>query len=411
MSLRVLLADESSTIKKVMQLALQDFNVEVKAVPVGLDVLEVTRAFQPDLIFADVLLSKRNGYEVSAELKADAELSSIPIILMWSGFMELDETKAQNSRADRRLEKPFDADTLRNMVRDLVPKTQTNIISQYLSFPNLPEIEERPPVTIPQPVAQQVAPPAPPQPPPPTQAVNKAQFPAYDSLPKIPQAPSAPPIPPAQQARPQPMAPPPPLPTPHSPSKPPPPAFEMDEPEDFQNVPLPKLPERAPGLAARQASEERSEPESWAQQDLAKFKISISEEDLLPDYDYGGKDLTRSSIAISSGIEDISIEDFAKSSAPLSVDLAANKALGNPGHPPPSGPPESLVQSAHNLGAVLPGTNLPSMTSISHERMEQILREQVREVLEGIAWKVLPDLAERIIKEEIQKLIKDSERI
>ncbi len=383
MSLRVLLADESSTIKKVMQLALQDFNVEVKAVPVGLDVLEVTRAFKPDLIFADVLLSKRNGYEVSAELKADPELKIIPIILMWSGFMELDETKAQSSKADRRLEKPFDADTLRNMVRELVPKTQGNVISQYLSFPNLPHFAE--------PIPQQAPPAIPttaPSAPPPIPAQNiQSPKPNYQSLPKIPQPPSAP----AMMEM-----------------------NEQDEPEDFQNVPLPKLPDRAPPLPrspSAQMMDERSEPEAWAQQDLGKFKISITEEDLVPDYDYGGKDLTRSSIAMSSGSEDISIEDFARNTRPLSIDTNANSALGNPrneGHAPSS---DLIVPSASNTGAVLPGTNLPSMTTISHERMEQILREQVREILEGIAWKVLPDLAERIIKEEIQKLIKDSERI
>ena len=68
MALRVLLADESSTIKKVMQLALQDFGVEVKSVPIGLDVSQAAKSFRPDIIFADVLLAKKSGYDVSAEL-------------------------------------------------------------------------------------------------------------------------------------------------------------------------------------------------------------------------------------------------------------------------------------------------------------------------------------------------------
>jgi CheY-like chemotaxis protein len=69
MALRVLLADESSTIKKVMQLALQDFGVEVKAVPIGVDVVQVAKSFEPDIIFADILLAKMNGYEVSKATK------------------------------------------------------------------------------------------------------------------------------------------------------------------------------------------------------------------------------------------------------------------------------------------------------------------------------------------------------
>lgn len=142
MALRVLLADESTTIKRVMQLALQDFAVEVKAVPVGMDVVPVSKAFKPDIVFADVLLPKKSGYEVSRDLKKDPETKNIPIVLMWSGFMELDEAKAKESMADRRLEKPFEPETLRNLVLELVKKTQKNPVSSYLTFPPLPDFQE-----------------------------------------------------------------------------------------------------------------------------------------------------------------------------------------------------------------------------------------------------------------------------
>ncbi len=143
MALRVLLADESSTIKKVFQLALQDFAVEVRPVNIGVDVAPVAKAFQPDIIFIDVLLQKKNGYDVSAELKASAELGNVPIVLMWSGFMELDEDKFQASAANGRLEKPFDVTTLRKLVTDLVPKTQSQRLSQFLSFPKMPELDDK----------------------------------------------------------------------------------------------------------------------------------------------------------------------------------------------------------------------------------------------------------------------------
>lgn len=143
MALRVLLADESSTIKKVFQLALQDFAVEVRPVNIGVDVLTVAKSFQPDIIFADVLLQKKNGYDVSAELKGDASLGKVPVVLMWSGFMELDEDKFQASHANGRLEKPFDVAALRKLVSDLVPRTQSQRLSQFLSFPKMPELEEK----------------------------------------------------------------------------------------------------------------------------------------------------------------------------------------------------------------------------------------------------------------------------
>ncbi|MFN9068719.1 MAG: response regulator, partial [Bdellovibrionales bacterium] len=145
MALRVLLADESSTIKKVMQLTLQDFDVDVRGVSVGLDVLSVTKTFRPDIVFADVLLAKRSGYEVCHDLKNDSTTNQIPVVLMWSGFMEIDEQKARMCGADRRLEKPFDPSELRDLVQELVRKTRDNPVSSFIQFPPLPEFQESPP--------------------------------------------------------------------------------------------------------------------------------------------------------------------------------------------------------------------------------------------------------------------------
>ncbi len=151
MALRVLLADESSTIKKVFQLALQDYAVEVKPVALGVDVLSVAADFRPDIIFADILLQKKNGYEVCAELKSDDSLRSIPVVLMWSGFMELDRDKFEACEADGRLEKPFDVAQLRQVVQDLVSKTKTQSLSNYLEFPETPDFEESEPPAPPTP--------------------------------------------------------------------------------------------------------------------------------------------------------------------------------------------------------------------------------------------------------------------
>jgi two-component system, cell cycle response regulator len=135
MSLRVLLADESDTIKKVFQLALQDMNVEVKTVQSGLDVMNVAQSFQPQIIFADVLLQKKNGYEMCLEIKQDSQLARIPVVLMWSSFMELDQEQFKKSRAEDQLEKPFDADLLRSLVQKHIPDIATSPLSAFLKFP------------------------------------------------------------------------------------------------------------------------------------------------------------------------------------------------------------------------------------------------------------------------------------
>lgn len=146
MSLRVLLADESDTIKKVFQLALQEMQAEVKSVHSGLDVIDVALTFKPDIIFADVLLQKRNGYEICLELKQHPKLNQLPVILMWSSFMELDQNQFKKSLANDQLEKPFDADFLRDLVKKFVggaaPEAaapavveEENPMAAFLSFP------------------------------------------------------------------------------------------------------------------------------------------------------------------------------------------------------------------------------------------------------------------------------------
>lgn len=142
MSLRVLLADESDTIKKVFQLALQDLNAEVKSVHSGLDVIDVATSFKPNIIFADVLLQKKNGYDICLDIKQNSQLSAIPVVLMWSSFMELDQSQFKKSLANDQLEKPFDADLLREIVQKHTSALDNNPMAQFLNFPKTISTEE-----------------------------------------------------------------------------------------------------------------------------------------------------------------------------------------------------------------------------------------------------------------------------
>ncbi len=149
MALRVLLADESVTIKKVFQVALQDFHPEVTAVTIGSDVVTVAERVKPDIIFVDVLLQKKNGYDVCREIKSAAALAATPVVLIWSGFMELDKQKFQASGANDHLEKPFDAQRLRDVVTKLVAKAKSQPVAPFLTMPKLPEFDESRPAEQP----------------------------------------------------------------------------------------------------------------------------------------------------------------------------------------------------------------------------------------------------------------------
>ncbi len=147
MPLRILLADESSSIKKAFQVALSDLGAEIKSVPSGLDVMTVATAFKPHMIFADVLLTKKSGYDVCREIKASNETQHIPVILMWSNFMAFDNTLATQAGYSDRLEKPFDTDALRSIVNKFYKESESHPLKGMLDFPKfsteqLPEFDE-----------------------------------------------------------------------------------------------------------------------------------------------------------------------------------------------------------------------------------------------------------------------------
>ena len=144
MSLKVLLADESSTIKKVFQLALQDHAVEVIAVQSGDGVLPVAQQNKPDIIFVDILMQKKSGYDVSGDLKSHPEFANTPVVLMWSSFLTLDKDKYEASGANAQIEKPFDVQALRALINKLVPKTSNQILSNFLQMPEAKVKKELP---------------------------------------------------------------------------------------------------------------------------------------------------------------------------------------------------------------------------------------------------------------------------
>lgn len=142
MALRVLLADESTTIRKAVLMVLADYGPDVKSVPSGLDVLSVAKSFDPDIILIDVLLTKKNGYEVSLELKSDPSTSRIPVILMWSNFMQLDFTQFAACKANDSIEKPFEPDVFRSKIENLLPNLKSHPLKGVLTLPRLPNIVE-----------------------------------------------------------------------------------------------------------------------------------------------------------------------------------------------------------------------------------------------------------------------------
>ena len=118
MSRRILLADDSVTIQKVIELTFMDDDYEVRAVGNGDEALAMLTALTVDFVIADVHMPGASGYEVcrrSKQLRPE-----VPVLLLVGTFEPFDEAQARESGANSYLKKPFDSQELLGRVHDLL---------------------------------------------------------------------------------------------------------------------------------------------------------------------------------------------------------------------------------------------------------------------------------------------------
>ena len=108
MSMRILIVEDSATMRKVMEMTFAGENAEMLAVESGELALEHGRDFGPDVAFVDASLPGLDGYEVTRRIKADPQLGGTAVVLMASTHRPLDEARASEVGADDHILKPFD---------------------------------------------------------------------------------------------------------------------------------------------------------------------------------------------------------------------------------------------------------------------------------------------------------------
>ena len=135
--LSILLLDESVSIKRALEIGLQDWNPEIQALSSKVNAKEAVKQHKPHLVFIDVLTPGRNGYNLCREMKTDNELKVFPVVLLFSHFAPLDQTLFAQSGANASLEKPFRSETLRQCIKPLLPQDQQHPLQPYLEMPDM----------------------------------------------------------------------------------------------------------------------------------------------------------------------------------------------------------------------------------------------------------------------------------
>jgi CheY-like chemotaxis protein len=116
---RLLVADDSLTIQKVVDLTFSDEGMEVTTVSDGDQAINKLEELAFDVVLADVFMPGRNGYEVCAAIKHNERFHNIPVMLLVGSFEPFDEAEARRVGADDVLTKPFQS------IRQLVNRVGT----------------------------------------------------------------------------------------------------------------------------------------------------------------------------------------------------------------------------------------------------------------------------------------------
>lgn len=136
MKRRILLADDSVTIQKVIELTFMDEDYEVRAVSNGDEAVALLSEMAPDFVIADVHMPGANGYEVCR--RAKQLRPGTPVLLLVGTFEPFDEAQARAVGADSFLKKPFDSQELLQRVEELIAARSPVISPPTIPMPIVP---------------------------------------------------------------------------------------------------------------------------------------------------------------------------------------------------------------------------------------------------------------------------------
>ncbi|MHB8797577.1 MAG: response regulator [Thermoanaerobaculia bacterium] len=122
MSIKILLADDSLTIQKVVELTFSDAETRLMAVGSGDKAVQALDEFQPDIVLADVVMPGLSGYDVCEAVKKRPGGAFVPVVLLTGTFEPFDRARADRVGGDAIVTKPFDSHALQGLVRELVAK-------------------------------------------------------------------------------------------------------------------------------------------------------------------------------------------------------------------------------------------------------------------------------------------------
>jgi len=117
--LKVLVIDDSNTIRRSAEIFLKQGGHEVLLAEDGFDALSKVNDYEPHLIFCDILMPRFDGYQTCAIIKRNVKFSNVPIVMLSSKDGVFDKARGRMVGSQDYLTKPFTKDQLLQTVQEL----------------------------------------------------------------------------------------------------------------------------------------------------------------------------------------------------------------------------------------------------------------------------------------------------
>jgi twitching motility two-component system response regulator PilG len=122
---KVLVIDDSNTIRRSAEMFLRQAGYDVVLAEDGFDALAKISDHEPQVIFVDIMMPRLDGYQTCALIKQNPLLRSTPVIMLSSKDGVFDRARGRLAGSDRYLTKPFTKETLLEAVKEHAPSIST----------------------------------------------------------------------------------------------------------------------------------------------------------------------------------------------------------------------------------------------------------------------------------------------
>ena len=120
---KILIVDDEPHIRLLLEQTLEeleDEGVDLLMAENGVEALEIIKKDKPDVVFLDVMMPKKNGFEVCNTVKNELGMNEVYIVLLTAKGQEFDRQKGTEVGSDLYLTKPFNPDEIVSLARKIL---------------------------------------------------------------------------------------------------------------------------------------------------------------------------------------------------------------------------------------------------------------------------------------------------